>query len=349
MIILFLYSEIMGYTMATLTELAKQGATLHVVHWDHKKLTPYKFCSTPSIITYNRSEMSVNSMQKLADDVKPDITVVSGWMDRGYLKIAKKLIKQKRPVVCGLDDQWHGHFRQVIAFLLGRLGFFFRYFSHAWVTGTYQYEYARKLGYSKAQIIYELYSADITVFHKAYLDCFDQKLKQYPHRFLFVGRLESVKGLDILLNAWQKIAEMRKDWELHIVGNGSLKSMVLNVPGVVVKDFMQPDALVKEIADTGCFILPSHFEPWGVVVHEFAAAGLPLILSDVVGAASTFLISGLNGYHFRRGDIDCLVLRLLQIVDSSDDKLRAMARASHLLSNRILPETSAASLLSIQS
>lgn len=38
----------------------------------------------------------------------------------------------------------------------------------------------------------------------------------------------------------------------------------------------------------GVFILPSRIEPWGVVVHEFSAAGFPLLLSDQVGSAESF-------------------------------------------------------------
>jgi glycosyltransferase involved in cell wall biosynthesis len=345
--ILFLYAEIMGYTLATLNALAKQGATLHVVHWDHQKLTPYRFPPSSSMAIYNRSEMSVAAMAQLAEEVDPDITVVSGWMDKGYLSITKKLRAKGKKVVCGFDDQWHGGWRQQLAGIAGKFGFLSRYFSHAWVTGCYQYEYARRLGFKKTHIVQELYAADIPMFQKAYGESVERKRRNYPHRFLFVGRFEAVKGLDVLLSAWQKMTANRKDWELHLIGNGSLKSILGEAPGVIVKDFMQPEELIKEVAEAGCFVLPSNFEPWGVVVQEFAAAGLPLILSDAVGAAPTFLISGYNGYHFKVGDKDALMARMLQIIQSSDEELRSMANVSHLLSGRILPETSAANLLSL--
>ncbi len=96
----------------------------------------------------------------------------------------------------------------------------------------------------------------------------------------------------MLLQAWQQLGAKEGDWELHLIGNGSLKAQLEATAGVVLKDFMQPEQLILEVANTGCFLLPSRGEPRGVVAHEFAAAGLPLILSDSVGAAGTFLISG---------------------------------------------------------
>ena len=62
---------------------------------------------------------------------------------------------------------------------------------------------------------------------------------------------------------------------------------------------MQPEDLVRVIKNVGFFVLPSNFEPWGVVVHEFCAAGLPMLLSETVGSSSSFLINGHNGFLFK--------------------------------------------------
>lgn len=345
--ILYLYTEVMGYTMATITALVERGAEVHVVHWDHKKLTPYQAPKLPNVYMYERSAMSVEDITRLTQELAPAITVVSGWQDKGYMAVARWLRSQGCIVVTGFDDQWHGTLRQYVAAALGFFGYFSRHYSHAWVSGVYQYEYARRLGFDKGRIIYDLYSADQSLFPKAFQSSFETKQRNYPHRFLFVGRFEAIKGLDTLFSAWQSLDQKRRDWELHLIGNGSLKTTLQGTPGVIVKDFMQPDKLVNEIADAGCFILPSRGEPWGVVVHEFAAAGMPLVLSDVVGAASTFLVSGLNGYSFKANDAAALAERMQKMIDYSDDELLAMSVASHRLSERITPHTSAANLLSI--
>lgn len=345
--ILYLYEEVTGYTMATIRALVEHGIELHVVHWDHKKLTPYKAPSWPNVYMYNRSEMGAEAIQDLAEELSPEITVISGWVDKVYMTVARWLRSKGGVVVTGFDDQWHGTLRQKVAAVLGKLGYFNRYYSHAWVSGAYQFEYARRLGFDKKRIVYDLYSADLSLFIKAYLNSNQEKQQNYPHRFLFVGRFEPIKGLDTLLKAWQVMGDEKRDWELHLIGNGSLKKDLQSISGVIVKDFMQPEQLMEEVAHAGCFILPSRGEPWGVVVHEFAAAGMPIIVSDVVGAASTFLIPGLNGYLFRANDANALAGRMLKIINSSNQELISMAEASHELSHRISPQTSAANLLSI--
>ncbi|MDF1683526.1 MAG: glycosyltransferase family 4 protein [Legionellaceae bacterium] len=345
--ILYLYAEVMGYTMAIIKALVERGVEAHVVHWDHKKLTTYQAPECSNVYMYKRSEMSIDAMRDFAQALAPTITVVAGWMDKGYMKVIRQLRAQGKVVVTGFDAQWCGSMRQYAAAVFGALDYFSHYYSHAWVSGAYQYEYARRLGFDKKEIIYDLLSADLNLFHDAYQGCIEKKAKCYPHRFLFVGRFEPVKGLDTLLKAWQLLGKGRCDWELHLIGNGSLKTTLQATQGVVVKDFMQPELLKKEVAHAGCFLLPSTNEPWGVVVHEFAAAGIPLILSDVVGARSTFLISGLNGYLFKANDAQALANRMRQICELSDQKLMTMAEASHQLSYRISPQTSAANLLSL--
>lgn len=133
-----------------------------------------------------------------------------------------------------------------------------------------------------------------------------------------------------------------------MIGNGSLKAQLEATAGVVLKDFMQPEQFSLEVANAGCFLLSSRGEPWGVVVHEFAAVGLLLILSDSVGAASTFLISGLNDYSSKANDPQALVTRMRQIISMTDQELHAMAVSSHMLSQRITPKTSATNLLAIE-
>jgi glycosyltransferase involved in cell wall biosynthesis len=200
------------------------------------------------VYTYSYSQQTLDSLMQLAATLQPDLTVVSGWQEQRYLKVARRLRQQGRVVVSGFDGQWQGGLKQYLAVGLGLMGFFSRYFSHAWVAGAYQFEYARRLGFHKNNIVFDLYSADLPLFQACYQGHLDAKQSRYPHRFLFVGRFEPIKGLDTLLAAWQSLGAARGDWELHLIGNGSLKDKLIATPGIVVKDFMQPDQLVNELA-----------------------------------------------------------------------------------------------------
>lgn len=347
--ILYLYTEVMGYTVATIEELKQNGAEIHLVHWDTKKKTPYKITNSNKLYLYPKSKENRNSLVKLANELNPDITVVAGWVDKDYLYVASTLKKKGKTVVCGLDGQWHGTLKQHIGSVLGIINFFKKYFSHAWIAGIYQFEYARKFGFKKEEIIFDLYSADISKFSDAYINNLNFKKKNYPHRFLFVGRFEKIKGLELLLKAWVGLKESKQDWELHLIGNGSLKNKLIEIENIVVRDFMQPEKLINEIKEAGCFVLPSIYEPWGVVLHEFAAAGLPLVASKEVGASKSFLIDNFNGFYFNSQDFKSLKSKMLQIIEMSDEELLRLSRNSNELSNRITPKTSANNLLSLTS
>lgn len=343
--ILYLYSEVMGYSLSTIKALSSTGSDVHVIYWDTKKITPFQHSPINNVTFYSRSTYSKSQIIELVNRINPDLAVVSGWMDRDYLKAARLLRKKGIPVVTGFDAQWNGSLRQCAASFLNF--YLKRYFSHAWVAGSYQFEFARRLGFKKNEIIFDLYSADLVLYNDFYNQCNDVKKACYPHRFIFVGRLERSKAVDLLLAAWQRLEGQRTDWELHFIGNGSLKNFLNKHTGISVRDFMQPDRLKEEVASAGCFILPSRYEPWGVVIHEFAAAGLPIICSDACGAAPVFVISGLNGSSFKSENIDSLVEQMLKIIKSDDSELYAMSEISHLLGQRITPSSSAANLLSI--
>ena len=95
--------------------------------------------------------------------------------------------------------------------------------------------------------------------------------------------------------------------------------------------FVQADEMAKVVEQCGVFVLPSTYEPWGVVVHEHACAGLPLVLSHAVGAGERFLAPGENGVRFVAGDGADLRKALLQLMERSDADLLLMGRHSHTL------------------
>ncbi len=348
MTILYLYAEVMGYTLSTIRQLSEEGADVHVVYWDKKgKKTPYIFSEMDGVTFYPKSEYTPAGLHDLTQQIEPNLLVVSGWQDKDYLSLSKKARKKSIPVVVGLDGQWSGTLKQQFGRLLAKFGYFRNYYSNAWVAGSYQYEYARKFGFSKNEIIFDLYSADINLFNDSYKKSRSIKENSYPHRFLYVGRFAPEKGLNTLLKAWDSLKEQRKDWELHLIGNGAMREELSNHKGITVKEFLQPEELASEVTEAGCFILPSRHEPWGVVVHEFAASGLPVIASQNVGAVSSFLTHGYNGFHFKSDDDHSLKTQLLRVIESEDSDLLKMSERSNQIAQRITPSTSAAELLSL--
>ncbi len=345
--ILYLYAELMGYQIPIFKEyVEKYHADVHVVHWDHKKLTPYNPPKLENVTYYKRSEYTKHELIKLARNLAPDIAFISGWQDKHYLSVARYLRNERVPVVAGFDDQWKSSFRQRVASLIFPFTMK-KYFSHSWVAGPYQYEYARRMGFKKHEIIFSLLSGNTPLFNKG-IKYLEIKAKDYPKTFLYVGNFRSIKGTDILVDAFKKYRiKYDGNWELICIGNGDLRYLLENVSGIEVIDFTPQDKLVEITKRAGVFVLPSRFDQWGVVVHEFASAGMPLILSENVGASPTFLIEKFNGLGSKNNSSESLAKAMYVISNKSDSELIEMSKNSFLLSKKINPEIAAASFLSI--
>ena len=109
--ILFLYSELMGYMVATLEMLSSEfGAEVTVVRSDTKTKTPYVPKSLERIEYLGRSKFDRPGLLKLLDEKRPDLLYVTGWTDRDYLAVALAARRRGIPVVTGLDNQWRGRF-----------------------------------------------------------------------------------------------------------------------------------------------------------------------------------------------------------------------------------------------
>ncbi len=343
--ILVLYSEMAGYFLACVRHhVATYGGEFHIVRWPVNPEAPFQFEDEPGITYYERRDLDNAGLEQLAQQVQPDVVYVTGWIDRPYLKVAKRLRRQGIPVVAAFDAQWHGNRRQKIA--VAASPFFIRpCFSHAWVPGLWQYEYARRLGFPREQIEIGMYSADVERFWEVYEEEKRKKEEQFPRKFLFVGRLHEIKGLWELLGAWKELWEAgQQEWSLDIYGAGPLRDELPGLPGVTIREFVQPDQLPELTRDAGVFLLPSRYDPWAVTLHEFSAAGMPVIASHTTGATTAFLRTGYNGWLHQAEDQVSLKAALQAAMESSDAALNTMGRRSHELSQQISPATWAATL-----
>jgi glycosyltransferase involved in cell wall biosynthesis len=84
--------------------------------------------------------------------------------------------------------------------------------------------------------------------------------------------------------------------------------------------------------------MPSLFEPWGVVLHEFAAMGFPLLASDRVGATEAFLRDKQNGFIFKADDIPSLKEKLKEVMQLSAEQLNLMGENSYQLAQNNTPK-----------
>jgi len=339
-IALFLFTELAGYILACMKQLAASGdVEVHVVRWPVNAIAPFKFnLDGENIFYHERKDLSDDQLIAFANKLQPDIIFCSGWIDKGYLKICNSF-KGKIKTVLTFDNPWRNTLKQNIAALVGKY-YIRKYFSHCWVSGSPQHIYALKLGFNHDTIADGFYSCDYNYFHGLYEEYRPEKIKHFPKRILFVGRYTRLKGVSELWKAFVQFQnEQPNEWELWCLGKGELEKDFPVHDKIKNFGFVQPDELNRFIKDAGVFILPSHYEHWGVVVHEYAACGFPLICSSTTSAATTFLRDGENGFLHAPCSVDALVQVFKLLNQTPVEKLIAMGDRSAELSAAITPAT----------
>jgi glycosyltransferase involved in cell wall biosynthesis len=335
--IVFLYTEIASYFLACVEKLAlRPDIEISVVRWPVNKEAPFEFKFSGNVNFIERNKFTDKQLFDTVNNINPSVIVCSGWMDKGYLRICKKF-KNRAKTILTIDNQWVGTIKQFIACVASPFYLKSR-FSYCWVPGELQKKYALKLGFKNEHILTGFYSCDFDFFYSQYLRNKSEKLKQFPKKFIYVGRYVENKGIENLWRAFIELhTELPNDWELWCLGTGKIEP--IEHPKIKHFGFVQPSSLDSYLKNTGVFVLPSFFEPWGVVVHEFASAGFPVICSNEVGARTAFVENDFNGYLYDFKNVNALKDALKQMVLSDDSLLNKMAERSVFKSTCITPET----------
>ena len=145
---------------------------------------------------------------------------------------------------------------------------------------------------------------------------------------LTVARLIELKAVDVLAEAVRRAGP---PFRLLVAGEGPERARLeREAPEAVLAGFREADALVDLYAAADVFALLSRKEPWGVAVTEAAAAGLPLVVSDRVGAGADLVVPGRNGERVPVDDPDAAAraLRPLADVDTRLSRGRASSEVA---------------------
>ncbi len=333
--ILILYSEIAGYTLSCLETLVHvhPNVEVHLVRWPVNAEAPFAFDFGDSLKQYLRTDFKDDSLLELSKGISPDLILCSGWIDKAYLAVCKHW-RDQIPVVLTMDNKWTGSLKQQIACMFSAM-LVRKYFNACWVPGEQQKVFALKLGFVNAQIRIGFYSCDLASYNMVYSSSHSLKMKTYPKAFIYAGRFYNFKGVNELWEAFRLFRQENTQWKLVCIGNGDQAPPT--VDGLECMKFMQPEELRVLMERTGVFIMPSKVEPWGVVAHEFAAAGFPLLLSNAVGSSTAFLRNNINGFSFEAGSVIEILSAMRKVATLTKEQLVQMGVESHALAQQISP------------
>lgn len=342
-----LWTELPGYLSACLKALVTHyEIDLQVIRRGKGRRHPYDetlFRWIPNLYTLDIACSPKERWRALRDalrDHDPQLAVVCGWAHPEYRRAAWWLKRQGVLVVGTSDNTWLGTWKQRLGGIPARWLLRCMY-DCLWVPGERASILARHLGFRGLSLWQGLYVGDYDTFAAVARQRFSSTTipNSWPRRMLFTGRFVESKGVKQLVGAYRRYREHTlQPWELWCAGSGPLESLLNAEPGIKVLGFVQPDDYPNILQQVGLFVLPSLHDPWGVAIHEAAAAGLPLLCSSACGATVELLQDGFNGYIFEPGDVQELA-ELLGYCTSGEVDLRTMGLRSARLAERYTPAT----------
>jgi glycosyltransferase involved in cell wall biosynthesis len=211
----------------------------------------------------------------------------------------------------------------------------------ALVGGRRQADYLRKLGF-KGEILLGYDVVDGDYFRRGaeatrYEHLEVRRRLALPEQYFFAcTRFVARKNIDGLLKAYAKYRTgiNGEPWGLVIAGSGqeaeNLRKLErdLAVGGVFWPGFLQYGELPFYYGLASAFIHPALSEPWGLVINEAIASGLPVLVSQTVGARYELMADGKNGFTFDPTSLDDLAAKMLVLTRMDEGQRAQMSRAS---------------------
>lgn len=287
-----LWQYMTGYAASGFRELVRAGHEVRICHQAARPEPPYlapfdddELLAGISSTSW-KGEPDADALLADVEAFRPDVLLVNSWHIPAYMKAGRRFRGRALRIVV-MDHQWHATPKQWLG-RLTRKAFLAPALDAALVPGDEQAVFARHLGFAQHQIIFGMNTCDDTFFTGP----------QDPPKasFLFTGRLVDTKGVDVLAEAYRRYRGLVDDpWPLTVAGVGPMDAELRGIDGVELLGFVHPDELPAVMAGAGCLVLPSRFEPWGVVIQEAAASGQVVLCTSTCGAASRMVLDGYNG------------------------------------------------------
>jgi|AntDeeMinimDraft_4_1070355.scaffolds.fasta_scaffold03679_2 glycosyltransferase involved in cell wall biosynthesis len=152
-------------------------------------------------------------------------------------------------------------------------------------------------------------------------------------KIVSLGRLVNYKGYDLLVEAFAMAAKDNPEWELEIYGKGiERESLMLRVEELCLNEkvhFFDPVTDIDSVLRSGSiFALPSRVEPFGMVVLEAGANGLPIVSFDIPYGPKSLIDDGGTGLFANSFDVNDYAKKL-SILMSDTQLRRDMGHAAH--------------------
>jgi glycosyltransferase involved in cell wall biosynthesis len=300
-----------------------------------------KFIERTTLVFSDESPLPTNGVirERLNEQMgrlQPDVIAVPGWFES--VSLAAILWAREHGVPIVMMSETNRHDEQRRFYKEWAKSQIITMCSAALVGGSSHASYMRELGMSRTCIAdgYDVVDNDYfelgarTVRNEASTRRAESDLPE--SYFLASSRLIPRKNLLRLIEAWDNYRSRVGNgnlWSLVIVGYGaeehSLRAAIEQrgvASWVKLLGFQPYDKLPVLYGLAGAFIHPALSEPWGLVVNEAMASGLPCLVSRTCGCAPDLVIDGETGFQFDPENIHQLADLMLRISSHHGPRLQ---------------------------
>jgi len=260
-----------------------------------------------------------------------DAVLISGYVHLNNWLIAAACQAMQIPVLCWADSNLRAEAHKPRWKLLGKrvlLSVFLPRISAFIACGGSARAYFEHYGVSPEAVFIAPFAIGIARFRRRVRETSREQLAelrarwripQGPRIVMFCGKLTAAKRPLDVLRAVQRLG--RTDTLAVFVGDGELRAELEQsapLQAIVTGFINQADMpLVLSLADV--LVLSSEYEPYGVVVAEAQALGVPAIVSDACGChgPGSVLRDGVSGFVYPMGDIERLANHIQQLLDDA--------------------------------
>lgn len=154
--------------------------------------------------------------------------------------------------------------------------------------------------------------------------------------FVFVGRLLEWKGVENLLKSFDLFSAKHHNARLVVAGDGPMRDMltlaVERNSAIRYLGRLDSQQVVEVLHASDVAVVPSHWEPWGLVVNEAMAAGLPVIASDSVGCVDDLVVDTMTGTVIKANDNEALAAAMIDMLQDKEKRDRMGGEALRSIS-----------------
>lgn len=194
------------------------------------------------------------------------------------------------------------------------------------VIGTYKHvdKYIALTKFSKSKFNKLLNNESQIEVKPNFLPSISKYSRELQNYFVYIGRLDNIKGINFLIDAWKDIDTKI---ELKVIGDGELRENILkyinenNITNISVLGFMKREDAFKIIKSSKGIIIPSQcYENFPMTILEAFSMGVPVIGSEI-GNIATIIKDGYNGILFNKDSKEILKNKVEELFYDDDYNL----------------------------